>query len=303
MELKQLEFFVTANECGSLGKAAAQLYTTQPNVSKVIRALEHELGEALFERTPHGLRLTDYGRSIYAYAKDTLTNAALIKSCKPPRENKLFCISTYSSNYMTQLLIDLYKQKYITSLEHRNGTAEEIIHHVATGISEIGILYISHRHKKAFLNILSGKNLGFSEITCEKACIYVGPNSPYYNRQTISISELKELYFVRELPDYFSMENGLEEENLDAIHPDLLHSRVCSNSEHLTMNFLLQTDVVELGIRITPPRQSKTEQTIHELIIEGEDTDLVLGYIFQKERLLSSEAYAFVKQLQTFLNP
>ncbi|WP_273753406.1 LysR family transcriptional regulator [Leuconostoc mesenteroides] len=31
MEIKQLEYFVTAHNCGSLSKAAAKLFTTQPN--------------------------------------------------------------------------------------------------------------------------------------------------------------------------------------------------------------------------------------------------------------------------------
>ncbi|WP_273950196.1 LysR family transcriptional regulator [Leuconostoc mesenteroides] len=30
MEIKQLEYFVTAHNCGSLSKAAAKLFTTQP---------------------------------------------------------------------------------------------------------------------------------------------------------------------------------------------------------------------------------------------------------------------------------
>ena len=44
MDIKQLEFFVTACERGSLSQAALCLYTSQPNVSKTIRSLERELG-------------------------------------------------------------------------------------------------------------------------------------------------------------------------------------------------------------------------------------------------------------------
>ena len=51
MELKQLEFFLMCVEYGSFGKAAGKLYTSQPNVSKVIRMLEDELGNQVFERT------------------------------------------------------------------------------------------------------------------------------------------------------------------------------------------------------------------------------------------------------------
>ena len=40
MDLRQLEIFTTACEKGSLSSAAAFLNTSQPNVSKNIRALE-----------------------------------------------------------------------------------------------------------------------------------------------------------------------------------------------------------------------------------------------------------------------
>ena len=43
MEIKQLEYFVAAVDHGSLNRAAEQLYTTQPNVSRVIHCLEREL--------------------------------------------------------------------------------------------------------------------------------------------------------------------------------------------------------------------------------------------------------------------
>lgn len=54
MELKQLEYFMVACEKGSFNQAAECLYTSQPNVSKVIGMLEQELGRALFERTSRG---------------------------------------------------------------------------------------------------------------------------------------------------------------------------------------------------------------------------------------------------------
>ena len=68
MELKQLEYFMVACEKGSFNQAAECLYTSQPNVSKVIGMLEQELGRALFERTSRGLRVTPYGETVREYA-------------------------------------------------------------------------------------------------------------------------------------------------------------------------------------------------------------------------------------------
>ena len=57
MELRQLEYFMITCEKGSFNQAAECLYTTQPNVSKVISSLEKELGRPLFERSSRGITL------------------------------------------------------------------------------------------------------------------------------------------------------------------------------------------------------------------------------------------------------
>ena len=75
MELKQLEYFMVTCEKGSFNKAAECLYTTQPNVSKVISSLEKELGRELFERTGKGIRITPYGETVQEYAQNILHNA------------------------------------------------------------------------------------------------------------------------------------------------------------------------------------------------------------------------------------
>ena len=55
MEIKQLEYFAAAVEYGSLNRAAEKLYTTQPNVSRVLNSLEKELHVPLLERSNKGI--------------------------------------------------------------------------------------------------------------------------------------------------------------------------------------------------------------------------------------------------------
>jgi len=61
MELYQLKTFVMVAEEGHLTRAAERLHTSQPAVSAHIKALEEELGVALFKRTPKGMLLTREG--------------------------------------------------------------------------------------------------------------------------------------------------------------------------------------------------------------------------------------------------
>ena len=72
MDIKQLEYFMACAETGSVSEAAKILYSTQPSVSKVIKALEDSLGIQLFERLPRGIRLTAPGKKFYRHACKSL---------------------------------------------------------------------------------------------------------------------------------------------------------------------------------------------------------------------------------------
>ena len=54
LDLKKLKYFIVCVETGSISEAAKLLYTTQPSVSKAIKALEEEMGIVLFEKLKDG---------------------------------------------------------------------------------------------------------------------------------------------------------------------------------------------------------------------------------------------------------
>ncbi|WP_269524114.1 LysR family transcriptional regulator [Coraliomargarita parva] len=62
--IEQLRAFLVVSEEGSLNKAARRLRLSQPALSRQMQALEHEVGQTLFERGPWGIRLTDLGHQL-----------------------------------------------------------------------------------------------------------------------------------------------------------------------------------------------------------------------------------------------
>lgn len=62
--------FETAARCGNFTSAAAELYVTQPAVSRMIARLEDHIGITLFHRERGKLRLTESGELLYRRTSD-----------------------------------------------------------------------------------------------------------------------------------------------------------------------------------------------------------------------------------------
>ena len=75
MTLVQLRHLISLAQTGSFSRSADTLFLTQPALSRSIRALETELGQALFDRIGRHSEATPFGRDIVERARQ-LVNAA-----------------------------------------------------------------------------------------------------------------------------------------------------------------------------------------------------------------------------------
>ena len=76
MELRHLRYFVAVAEALSFTKAAENLHTSQPSLTRQIKGLEEELGVRLLHRTKQKVALSDEGRFFLADAKRFLALGA-----------------------------------------------------------------------------------------------------------------------------------------------------------------------------------------------------------------------------------
>ena len=300
MDIKQLEFLVIACEKGSLSQAAACMYTSQPNVSKTIRALERELGRPLLKRSGKSVSPTAYGETVLEYARMILKATATISSLAVPNLKNCIRISTYPSNMISRLLVDFYKTwGHLYSIEHLEGTVEDITTQVHQGLSEIGFVYVSQHQVQTFQHILTHKNLEFIPLQTKKICLYVGKNHPLYNETSINFADLQKLKFVRGVRDFFSMEHHLDNVSMGIIDTNNLKHVVYSNSEHLTTNLLLHTDVCSLGLDFV--YKPYIQYDIKALAINGCEPFLQIGYVKDYENIPSQQVQWVVDRLKEML--
>jgi len=110
MDDGKLRALLTAVDCGSFSKAAAQLGYTQSAMTHLVNKLEAEIGCTLLERDSQGIRLTDAGRQLLPYiqnvvcACDTLLQEAAEQSDPRKRTLRIGCFASIARARLPELL-------------------------------------------------------------------------------------------------------------------------------------------------------------------------------------------------------
>lgn len=76
MNILAADVVLAIAEDGSISRSAQRLLVAEPSLSAQIKSLEAELGGALFERIPKGVRLTAAGKAFLPEARAAITHAA-----------------------------------------------------------------------------------------------------------------------------------------------------------------------------------------------------------------------------------
>ena len=301
MELRQLEHFVTTADFGSTRRAAETLYTSQSSVSKNISMLEEELGVTLFVRSNRGVSLTEAGREFYDQAHAILQNVRLMKQMGRQKKYKKINISCYPSTMISRLFCFLYNT--INHDEYKmsflEGTVEDIVDNVHTGVSDIGIVYFSKDQHKCFSHVLAHKDIEFIEISQHEPCIYVGPKNPLYDRESISFSDLDDNSFIQPVNDFFSIEHHLDRISVGMSKAANFKSLFSTNSDNQIIEMLLHTDICSFGIRLM--NDSFRKYAIRDIPIDGCGKCLSFGYINKRNTTLSTENETFLELVKKYL--
>lgn len=80
MDARQLEYFLAVVDHSGMNRAAQALHVAQPSLSQSVRALERDLGTALFDRVGRRLVLTQAGRALIEPARQVVRGLAAARA-------------------------------------------------------------------------------------------------------------------------------------------------------------------------------------------------------------------------------
>lgn len=145
MELSQLETFLAVVSERSFSRAAVRLHRTQPAVSQVIRKLEDEFGEPLFERASRDGTLTTAGEVLREYAERLLSlrneAASALEEVRSLERGRLtLAANEYTCLYLLPVLDEFRRQCPQILILVQRSLASRIPDEVLRRTAEVGIV-------------------------------------------------------------------------------------------------------------------------------------------------------------------
>ncbi len=299
MDLKQLQYLVTCAQAGSFSDAAKILYSTQSSVSKVIKALEDNLGMQLFERLPRGIRLTVQGQKVYHYACRITNEVEVLENMSANGMTKWIRISMNPSSWFADQFVDFYNETYEKNYHFQLTTAgvRSVMERVRDYMDDIGFVYILSQQKENFLHELAKNKLQFVSLHETDVILYPGRQTELYDleKETVNLGELEGVRFIQNYQDEFFDIGSVNEEAFQWKDLDI---SVLTNSDYIMERMLKNSKVSNVSGSYLSENKAGTAPGIP---LNMGDSKVVFGYIIHRGEEMDESIQEFLEFLMSRL--
>ena len=299
MDLKQLQYLVTCAQAGSFSDAAKILYSTQSSVSKVIKALEDNLGMQLFERLPRGIRLTVQGQKVYRYACRIINEVEVLENMSANGMTKWIRISMNPSSWFADQFVDFYNETYEKNYHFQLTTAgvRSVMERVRDYMDDIGFVYILSQQKENFLHELAKNKLQFVSLYETDVILYPGRQTELYDskKETVNLGELEGVRFIQNYQDEFFDIGSVNEEAFQWKDLDI---SVLTNSDYIMERMLKNSKVSNVSGSYLSENKAGTAPGIP---LNMGDSKVIFGYILHRGEEMDESIQEFLEFLMSRL--
>ena len=280
MDLKQLQYFVVCAQTGSFSDAAKVLYSTQPSVSKVVKALEDALGMQLFERLPRGIRLTVQGQKVYQYASRITNEISVLENMASHGMTKWIRVSLNPSSWFANQFVDFYNETYEKIYHFQLTTAgvRSVMDRVRDYVDDLGFVYILSQQKENFLHEISRNKLQFVPMYETDVVFYPGKETELYDsgKSKVELKDLDGVRFIQNYQDEFFDIGSVHEESFQWKDIDI---SVLTNSDYIMEKMLKNSRVSNVSGSYLSENKTGTTPGIP---LNMGDSKVLFGHIVHK---------------------
>lgn len=298
MEIKQLKYFVVAADVGSFSEAAKVLYTTQSSISKVIGALEKELGYSLFQRESKGIALTYEGKKFHQRASRLVADFETLKNDSVKRQRNMVKIAVNHSSWLANCFSDFYeshKDDDVCFCIHAD-TTSNIINRIRLMEDEVGFVYVFPDTRLQFEYELKKYQLKFEKLKSVDGMIYFQPDDVvrYKDVPTDIIHNLK---YIQSEQDEYIMNAAWKTESGEKvnINDDIA---VITNSDYVMHALLEKNSLANLSADSFNSYDMGIRPGIR---LKNEGGEIEFGILINNNGRISKEVEEFITYIRNQL--
>ena len=302
MNIQYLKYVVEVDKMGSINKAAKNLYMEQPNLSAAIKELEKDLGISIFYRSKKGVFLTKEGEKFLVYAKKIISDINQLESLYTANTDSTIrfsiaaCRATYITMAVSNFINDLKNKKEMT-VNFNETNSLNVIHEVANGNAEIGIIRCQNIHENFFVSLLKSKNLIFEPLWEFKMLLTFSENHPLALKKKIKAEMLKK--YIEIIQGDIKIPVEKNNKTIDSYQTSPQSISVYDRGSHI--NLLVNVNEAFMWVPILPEnilkRNRLTQRECIDLQIITKDI-----LIYSAERKQSNYIKNFISSLKKVIN-
>lgn len=302
MNIQYLKYVVEVDKMGSINKAAKNLYMGQPNLSAAIKELEKDLGISIFYRSKKGVFPTKEGEKFLVYAKKIILDINQLESLYTANTDSTIrfsiaaCRATYITMAVSNFINDLKNKKEMT-VNFNETNSLNVIHEVANGNAEIGIIRCQNIHENFFVSLLKSKNLIFEPLWEFKMLLTFSENHPLALKKKIKAEMLKK--YIEIIQGDIKIPVEKNNKTIDSYQTSPQSISVYDRGSHI--NLLVNVNEAFMWVPILPENILKRNR-----LTQRECTDLQIItkdiLVYSAERKQSNYIKNFISSLKKVIN-
>lgn len=302
MTLSQMNYILEIYRCGSMNKAAQNLFISQSAISTAIREMEEELGIRIFHRSNRGIALTDDGRELLTQITPIVEQSRKIVRYYDERQaSNRVKLSIAAQRYpfcakaFVEFLHLLDEPRIEVSLKEMEMSS--VIDEVAQQISDVGIIFVSDMTEHYIRRIIDSKNLEFHQLVKIRPHVFMRKEHPLATEESVSLEQLHQYPYVV----FTQKDSNLNFAEEAVVGTGAEFTQVVYVSDRATAyNVMAHTNCVSTGSGVLP--EGYGDERLVALPLNDAVDDMRLGYIKLRGIPMSDMGMRFVEILEQIMS-
>lgn len=314
MNLQHLQYIVEIANCGSISKAAQNLFVSQPYLSKILREIEDEYHLSIFSRNKQGISLTESGRLFVDMAKDLLDNAKRFeKEFEDRRDSYRLRVASGTFSHSIDTFIRMINAIPDTSLRftYKESSNLDVIHDIYTQRADIGVLLLSNKMSQSTFELLEARRIAYHKVFSNDIWLLTRIDHPLTQKtEELTLEDIYQynlvVYPKHSDPDIHASESSMiSDEPVTLFDLNRFKQIITVHNRAVLHNIITMTDYI--GIGTSPILEQESLYRLASLPLptelaarEKHDFGYSMYYIHLKDRELPKAAHVYINFLESY---